>query len=133
MGKISEIEIKDKLYSLLVSKGVDTKITGHIYKDKRPTNSMSEDIWISVLDSDTEQVQGFIVNVNVYVPNIKRGDELIINDPRIRELSAILLEALASTVAGGFQIAIAKQRVMEVNDTPLHVINNRVIVQYCTA
>ena len=133
MDGITEIDLKDKVYALLKQKGVDLLISGRIYKDKRPMNSPVEDILISVLDSGTAQVQEFIVNVNAYIPDVKRDDEYIEDTPRLRSLAPDLGKALESFVADGYQISLSKQRIMEVQDANLHVINNRVNVRYSTA
>ena len=133
MDGITEIDLKDKVYALLKQKGVDLLISGRIYKDKRPMNSPVEDILISVLDSGTAQVQEFIVNVNAYIPDVKRDDEYIEDTPRLRSLAPDLGKALESFVADCYQISLSKQRIMEVQDANLHVINNRVNVRYSTA
>ena len=54
---LTDIEIKDTIYTLLREKGLHTEISGRIYKDNRPDNSVLEDVEISILDGDAKQRQ----------------------------------------------------------------------------
>lgn len=130
MGKLTDIALKDKLYLFLKEKGLDLVVSGRIYKDARPANSLLEDVEIAVLTGDASQVQEFIVNVNVFVPDIKRGDELIENTARLRTLCGAFLDALDHSVFDGYHLRLAHQRVMKVEDAGLHCINNRIAVSY---
>lgn len=130
--KLTPIELKDKIYLLLREKGLHEEISGRIYKDSRPDNSQLEDVEISILDGSARQVQDFDVNVNVFVIDIKRGDEMIENIPRLRPLCRAFHDALESNVADGFRIVLEKQGVYKVNGRDIHVINNRLNVSYCS-
>ncbi len=133
--KISEIEIKDLFYELLSDstlKGGEGSISGGIYKDQRPINSELEDAIISVLSSTSSQIQGAIVNINIYVPDIIREDEPIENTPRLRELCRLCLDMLDGESRDGFKYSIASQNIFKANDIPFHVINNRLNFEFCS-
>lgn len=130
MAMMSEIEVKDAIYALLMDAGTDLKISGHIYKEQRVQNSTLEDVEISVLASTVTQNQEFTVNVNVFVPDVKRDNEMIENTPRLRTLCSIFLETLEYHSSEGFLATLDSQRVMKVEDADLHVINNRLNVKF---
>lgn len=127
---LSEIEVKDAVYALLKNVGIDEEISGKIYKEQRPMNSTKEDVEISVLASSVAQNQDFIVNVNVFVPDIKRKDEMIENTPRLRELCQTFLEALEYVADGAYLFILDSQRVLKYLDADLHAINNRLNVRF---
>ena len=130
--KLTPIELKDKIYLLLRAKGLHEEISGRIYKEPRPENSLLEDVEISILDSSARQVQDFTVNVNVFVPDVHRGDEMIEDTPRLRPLCRVFSNALESNVFDGFRIVLEKQDVYKVRDRDIHAINNRLNVSYCS-
>lgn len=130
--KITPIELKDKIYLILLEKKLDVAISGRIYKEPHPANSMLEDVEISILDGTADQIQDFIVNVNVFVQDIRRDDEMIENDPRLRQLGRAFQDALESYVLNGYNITLEKQQVFKVRDRDIHVINNRLSVRYCS-
>ena len=130
--KLTPIELKDKIYLLLRAKGLHEEISGRIYKESRPENSLLEDVEISILDSSARQVQDFTVNVNVFVPDVHRGDEMSEDTPRLRPLCRVVSDALESNVFDGFRIVLEKQDVYKVRDRDIHAINNRLNVSYCS-
>jgi len=127
---LTDIEIKDKIYLLLRAKGLHSEITGRIYKDNRPDNSTLEDVEINILAGDARQNQEVALNVNVYVYDVKRDDEMIENIPRLRTLCRTFETALESNVYDGFKIVLASQRVMKISDRPIHVIVNRLTLNH---
>ena len=126
--RLTDIDIKDTIYQLLRAKGLHEEISGRIYKDMRPANSLLEDVEISVLAGDARQLQEFTLNVNVFVADIKRGDEEVENTARLRVLCSLFEEALESDM---FWISLESQRVMKLNDSAMHVINNRISAKVC--
>ena len=132
MALISEIEVKDRVYLLLSSSEAAEAITGRIYKDdKRPANSTLEDVEISVIASTARQNQSFTVNVNVFVRDIRRDEnDTVANDARLRELCSVFMRVLEYSASEGWILSLDSQRVMKVNGTDLHVINNRLNIMY---
>ena len=127
----SDIDIKDTIYRLLREKRLHVIVSGNIYKDMRPANSQLEDVEISVLAGDASQLQEFTLNVNVFVADIKRGDEYVENTARLRTLCSAFADALESEMFEKCWVSLMSQRVMKVQDTALHVINNRIAAKVC--
>ncbi len=127
---LTDIEIKDTIYTLLREKGLHTEISGRIYKDNRPDNSVLEDVEISILDGDAKQRQEVAINVNVFVHDVQRENEWIENQPRLRPLCRVFMQALESNVFDGFKIRLQSQHVFKVNDRHVRVINNRLSLEH---
>lgn len=122
----SEIAVKDIMYNIIKASSLADAVTGGIYKDQRPLNSTKEDVVISVLASSTSQVQTFILNVNVYVKDVKRGDEYIENTKRLRTLSDLCFPCLTTGCADGYCYQLDSQNVIKCSDIAFHCINNRI-------
>ena len=127
---ITEIDVKDMVYRFLTTAGIGSAISGQIYKDKRPANSTLEDVEISVLASSVDQIQQFIVNVNVFVRDLKRENEMVEDTKRIRTLSTTFMSALEYSVFDGYILALDSQHVEKIVDTDIHAINNRLNIKY---
>ena len=139
---LSEIDIKEVFYSLVTSSEIMGMTNGNVYRDKRPLNSKVEDVVISVLASGVGQIQSFLLNINVYVPDIKRGNEFISDDQRIKILMRKCLDFLEGgvmnhTIEGhetvfGIKYRLESQKLYEVNDAHFHAINHKIRVDVCT-
>ena len=139
---LSEIDIKEVFYGLVSSSGIAGMISGQVYRDKRPLNSKVEDIVISVLASGAGQIQPFILNINVYVPDIKRGNEFISDDQRIKMLMRMCLDFLEGGVLRhvidfhssdyGIKYRLESQKLYEVNGADFHAINHKIRVDVST-
>lgn len=125
---VTDIELKDTLYSYVKNSKIIQEIDGSLYKDLRPLNSTKEDIIISVIARDARQLQNFIVNINLYVPDVKRGQEYIEDTQRLRYLSKICAEVFDETVIDKFIFSFEYQDTMPANGIGFHVINNRLRV-----
>lgn len=128
----SDIAIKDFVYGLVASSELASTISGRVYKDSRPMNSEVEDVSISVLSGDAAQLQQFILNVNVFVPDVNRGNEHIEDTKRLRTLCTKCLALFAEKVYADKLLRLDSQRVMKVNDADFHFINNRLYIRCCT-
>lgn len=140
---LSEIEIKEAFFTLIKASGLSEMITGEVYRDKRPINSKVEDVVISVLTTGAGQIQPFILNINVYVPDIKRGKESIYNDDRVKPLMRKSLDLLEEGVVVyssdetgkkefGLRYKLESQKLYEVNGADFHTINHKIRVNVCT-
>ena len=127
---ITEIDVKDMVCQFLYSAGLDEAVSGKIYKDQRPANSTLEDVEVSVITSSVDQIQRFFVNVNVFVPDIKRDNEMVENTKRIRTLCETFMNALEYSVFDCFILSLETQHVMKIVDADIHAINNRLNIQY---
>ena len=137
---LSEIDIIDAFYGYVSSKGLVSKIGGGFYRTPRPINSSKEDMVISVLATGRGQIQPFVLNVNIYVPDIKRGKEFILDE---RRMSVLMREALKVFEHGKFVYPLdgkdydilfdlESQKIYEVNGANSHAVNHKINVSVCT-
>lgn len=125
----SDIEIKDILYQIIKGSSLELAITGELYKNQRPTDSDKEDIVISVLDGLVGQIQSSVINVNIYVRDVARGDDMIENEPRVRELSRLAISTLEDVSGGEYRFSIEKQQCLKVEGIQEYCINNKINLQ----
>ena len=86
----TDIDIKDAICTWLAPSDTVKAISGEVYKDQRPLNSDKEDIVIAILSRDeTKQMQRAYVNVNIYVPDIRRDGDMIEDTARLRTLCTL--------------------------------------------
>ena len=130
---LSELEIKTAVYQFLRGSELVQSVTGKVYKDALPSNSKVENIHISVVDSSTDQVQDFTVNVKVFVPDVQRGNDMIEDGPRLTELADMCLALLKSAACGKLKLRLKKQRILAVQgEIPFHVISNELSIEGCS-
>lgn len=65
--------ILDDVVASLRAGGIESVISGRIYKKKRPDNSTAEDCVMSFKTGTDGQFQNGVVTVNIYVPNVDNG------------------------------------------------------------
>lgn len=128
---MSDIEIKDAIYSIIKGSALEKAVTGKLKKTRRPANSNKEDIVISMLDNGSGQLQEAFVNVNIYVADDVRGGQAEEKSIRLRELCKMSSELLFNCRGKGFRVDStgSKQRVLEVNGKDEHFINNKLLIQ----
>lgn len=128
---ISDIEMKDMVFDYLKeTELVKSSISGRLYKDERPLNSEDEDIVISVVSNLAGQIEDFILNINLFVADIKRGDEYIENTNRLRLLAGQCIDLLESVASGRFHLKLESQSVLAVNNKYAHCISNKVAARF---
>lgn len=127
----SVTEIQDILYSILDGSDLHREIQsrgGVIYTDERPMNSGKEDITILPHDDLVGgNTQEFVFNINIYVRDTPRDNQMIIDKPRVRYLSRLAISLLEEYVASDYHFHIEKQPVFKVNGADEHCINNRIL------
>lgn len=125
----SDILIKDDVCAFIKKSPLATSITGKVCKQGvRPKGSDKEDIVISVIANMNGQIQEAVVNVNIYVADdIKSDGQNQEATIRLRELCRIASETLEVGSGEDFRFTLESQRVIEVQKTQEHVINNRLI------
>lgn len=135
---INEMDIKDDVYHLLkgsaLMQGLDAikGVSGKLSKTLRPYNSDEEDVVITVLTAiPNGQVQEVYLNVNVYVPDIKRDDQYEENTIRLRELMILSDEAFKLAKGERYRLTLAEQKAYAVPGKNEHFINNKILYQYC--
>ena len=125
----SDIDIKDDVYKIINHSPLEQAVTGVLKKTKRPHNSKSEDIVISVLSNNTAQQQEAFVNVNIYVKDddVDGQDEEC--SPRLRQLCQLAFDLFLNVRGHDFRLSLNTQQVMEVEGTGEHLINNKLLYQ----
>ena len=127
----TDIDIKDGLYAWLKDGTLVGMISGSLYKDKRPLNSTKEDIVISVLARDAgSQIQYATANVNIYVPDVRRGKEAVEDQPRLRALSEQAATEMEYHHFGYGIYELASQEIFQASGIDWHVINNRISIKF---
>lgn len=137
---LTELDILDAFYGLINASNLRCSISGDIYRTPRPLNSKLEDVVISVLATGNGQIQPFVLNVNLYVPDIKRDKEYILNEERLaplmRETSNLLSHGKLLYPLGEklFDIIfdLESQKIYEVKGADFHTVNHRIQVRVCT-
>ena len=128
----TDIDIKDGIWEWIASSSLAGEVSGSIYKDQRPLNSTKEDIVIAVLARDAgSQIQNATVNVNIYIPDVRRGKEAIDDTKRLRTVSTLAASILEYRHIGYAIYELASQEIFKANGVDWHVINNRLSVKFC--
>lgn len=128
----NEQEIKTDIYKILKSSELVKSVSGVLSKTVRHDSSAKEDVVISVLsDPSNRQIEEVFVNVNVYVPDMRRGNQYEEDTIRLNELCKLSLKALRSVCGGGFRLSLDTQKTYEVPGKNEHMINNKVLYQIC--
>lgn len=128
----NEQEIKTDIYKILKTSELVESVSGVLSKTVRHDSSTAEDVVISVLsDPSNRQIEEVYVNVNVYVPDVRRGNQYEEDTIRLNELCKLSLKALRSVCGGGFRLSLDTQKTYEVSGKNEHMINNKVLYQIC--
>ena len=128
----NEFKIKTDIYHILKGSDLIKNVSGKLSKTVRPDSSNNEDVVISVLsDPGAVQIEEVYVNVNVYVPDVKRGNQYEENSPRPDQLCELSINALKSVIGNSFRVSLATQKTYEVPGKNEHFINNKVLYQIC--
>ena len=126
----TDIDIKDLLYQWVNGSNLASEISGKVYKDKRPLNSEKEDAIIAVIGRDARQIQEAIVNVNVYVADLRRGQEAIEDTARLRTLCSLCANLFEYSHFGDWICELDSQETMEAGGIDWHIINNRLRLRF---
>lgn len=128
----NEMEIKDDVYHLLKGSDLVANVSGKLSKTKRPDKSNKEDVVISVLTPNpNQQVQELYLNVNVYVSDIKRGNQYEENTIRLKELMTLCDNAFKLAKREKYLLKLDTQKSYEVPGKNEHFINNKIIYRIC--
>lgn len=79
MNKTAYMILDDVVAKLKVG-GMESVISGKIYKKKRPDNSMLEDCVVSFKTGADGQFQNGVVTINVYVSNVNNGQSSLVEN-----------------------------------------------------
>jgi len=127
----TDIDIKDELWEWVSASDLASAISGKVYKDQRPINSDKEDIIVAVIARTAgAQRQDATANVNIYVPDLRRGQEAIEDTTRLRTLCTTAASAFEYRTTGDAIYELDSQEVMKANGADWHIINNRIRIRY---
>lgn len=127
----SSNEIKTIIYKIIKGSSLENEIIskgGSLYRNSRPTNSNKEDIVISVLANRNAQFQMAYVNVNIYVPDIRRDNDYIEDETRTKILQKKAIDLFKEIVHNDYKIEIESQETFKVQDLNEHLINNKLLI-----
>lgn len=127
----SSNEIKTIIYKIIKGSSLENEIIskgGSLYRNSRPTNSNKEDIVISVLANRNAQFQMAFVNVNIYVPDIRRDNDYIEDETRTKTLQKKAIDLFKEIVHNDYKIEIESQEIFKVQDLNEHLINNKLLI-----
>lgn len=128
---VSDIDIKDMMFNLLKGTSLVSSVTGKLSKRKRPANSDKEDVVISVLANEGNDIQRMFINVNIYVKDDNINGQNEENTTRLRELCSLSSTLFESALFSSNHIYLYAQRVVEVSATGEHLINNKLLYEVC--
>lgn len=126
----TDIDIKDAVYGWIAGSTLASTISGKVYKDQRPLNSTKEDIEIAVLSRFGNQTQEVAVNVNIFVPDIRRNGDMIEDTARLRTLGSLAAGLFDYRQTGGAVFELEAQQMYKVINADLHAINNRLRIRF---
>lgn len=97
MGTTTALSVQQTIFNRLVTANVKntSSLTGGIFKNRRPKDSLKEDIVIRTLIMNAEQVQEVVININIHVPNLKlTNDSTQPDEDRLSRITDIVVAAL---------------------------------------
>lgn len=125
----TDIEIMDLVWTYVKSSPLAENINGKCYKGRRPGESNTEDLCISVLANQNGEFQEAYINVNIYVPDLRRRTAYESDDARLRELCRLSDDVLDLRFGDGWRWKMDSQRVYAVDGRNEQMINNRLFFQ----
>lgn len=124
----STLEAITVIYEVLNDQ-IKARITGDLYKLKRPVNSKMEDIVINALPSNEGIIQELALNVNCYVPDIsvkiKNQPEQVPNTKRLNEIALMVIDAIEHVSNEDNHFFVTNQTIIQ--DESGHYANIRVM------
>lgn len=126
----NDMEIKDDIFDFLKDSSLVAGVTGSLYKSLRPSDSICEDVVISVLANINGQIQEAYVNVNIYVPDIYRRIDYIEDSSRLRHLAHLAADTLEVGRGLNYRFVLEEQRIFAVNGRNEHCINNKLFYKH---
>ena len=108
--KRTVLDGKQWILEFLLAAGVQSSISGKIYKDKRPSGSTKEDIVINSLTMTNDYMQNGVFNVNIYVPmisvTINGVTQLQKNNARLKQLADLVYPVLDDAWTNNYNVDI---------------------------
>lgn len=118
-------QIVSILYRLVSGSELDAAVSGGIYTaEDRPADSKLEDITIGVPANRPSQYQHGTAYVNVYVPKVRKENQLIRDRERISALEEKAWRLLEHVLTSDYYFDLVSQTTREVPGIDQHCIIN---------
>ncbi|ASK29727.1 hypothetical protein CEY12_06235 [Chryseobacterium sp. T16E-39] len=128
--KKTVLEGKQWIFELLSQSNIRTIITGNIYKDKKPSGSIKEDIVINSISMDGSFLQDGVFNVNCYVPmvsvNLNGITQYMPNNNRMLEISKAVYPIFEDIFRPQFNLTVVNHNTFEEDEEKSNYINFRI-------
>ncbi len=123
-------EGKEWIYSQLVTGGIKSVINGEVYKDRRPSGSLKEDIVINSLPMNNAFLQDGVFNVNCFVPylevKIQGTPQKQPNNARMKVISAEVYRLLDNIWKEQYNMTVVYHQMFDEGSEDVNYINFRV-------
>lgn len=124
-------DTNEMLFGILKAAPVAKVISGDVYVAERPDDSDDEDIVVNTIEVSQEYTpQTGVSNVNIHVSDIeiqiKGKKQRKANLPRLKELSAMVVQSLREAQIPGLEFVIANQTTIEEPARKQHFSNLRI-------
>lgn len=127
---INTLQLVDLVFLRLKGSSLESAISGKLYKHKRPVNSVLEDIVVNSLPTNNLQLQSAVLNVNIFVPNLKLKinnvqDNTQPDHLRLETLCNLAVDRLKDYWQDDFNFDVQQQMLFEDEQSGSHYINIR--------
>lgn len=117
--------IKAEVLDYIFTTSLPDEVSGIVKRDRRPTNSNSEDVIITVLANENGQIQECTVNVNIYVKDKSAGTQYDPDHERLEYLADLSQNIFNVFRGRDFRARLESQRITAL-DSNEHVITNKI-------
>jgi len=117
------LDFADELYRRLNIPAINNIISGKVYKDERPADSLLEDIVINAVTGDMEMIQRSVLNVNAHVPNLSNK---MPNNARLKVITNVLSAILTEGYGTNFNYWIENANKFKEVESNSYFMNFRI-------
>ena len=117
--------IKQDVLEYIFTTDFPDAVSGVIKRDRRPRDSRSEDVIISVLANENGQIQDATVNVNIYVKDKPAGNQYDPDHERLDTLADMSQRIFGVFRGRDFRARLESQRITSAGENE-HVITNKI-------
>lgn len=128
----SALNVTQTLYKkIATSTGVvKAVLSGDVYIDDRPENSILEDLVINCIALSSDQPQLCTANVNIHIQDVpitvQGKQQYLPNHLRIGAILSVLLPLIEQVSEGDYHYSVANQNLLRMRDTNESVYNIRI-------
>jgi len=116
-------DANELLFKALNTDEVKSSINGKLYNDRRPINSLKEDIVVNTITITTVfKPQLATSNINIYVPDV----EGVKNSKRLKEISRVVRKVFEEHQFIGKSVYISNLGIIQEENRKEHYVNLRI-------